>query len=425
MSEKQASAPFGPFERMLAMRYIRAKRKHGGVALISVISFVGITLAVAALIVIMSVMSGFRETLLNRLLGLSGHVFIDTRGAGPAMLDEIERRALATSGVRSAIRLIQAQALVSSANGTTGVIVRAIRPQDLASMEAVAQSLAPSGGVKAFGDPEEPTILLGSRLALSLNAFEGDVVTLLSPDGAETPFGTLPRQAEYRVGGTFTIGAAEYDQALVIMPLEQAQLFFSRGEGVDQLELRIADPADPLPVKKALRDKVGPDLVITDWRDQFQSLVTALVVERNMMRIVFLIVVGLTMFNIVTGLIMLVKNKTRNIAILRTIGATQGSILRVFIMSGATIGVMGALGGVVLGVLVCLNISTVQSVLEFITQTRIFDPEVYSLSRLPAKLDWGEVALVSISSFVMAFLATLPPAWWASRMDPVEALRYE
>jgi lipoprotein-releasing system permease protein len=235
----------------------------------------------------------------------------------------------------------------------------------------------------------------------------------------------VPRRNSFTVGARFSVGAAEYDATLVFMPLDQAQVFFGRAESIDRLELRIADPTEPLPVKKALRAALGPDLVITDWKDLHQSLVTALIVERNMMRIILMVLVAITALNIITGLVMLVKNKGRDIAILRTMGATKGAVLRIFFMAGAAVGVLGTAAGLILGVLMCLNIGPIQQAIEFVTQTRIFDPEVYSLSRLPAKLDWGEVSLVTAWALFMSFIATLPPAWRASRLDPVEALRYE
>ena len=423
--DRGAAPPFGKFERQIAGRYLRARRQHGGVALVSIISFVGIMLAVMALIVVMSIMNGFRETLLSRILGVSGHVYIDVRGVPPDTVAEIVRRSARVTGVTHVARLIDGQALASVEGGAAGVYVRGISREDLQSLTIVSKQLAPGDSLNGFDDIDDPKLLLGSRLASSLGAFEGDTLTLLSPNGAATPFGVVPRRKSFTVGALFSVGAAEYDSTLVFMPLDQAQVFFGRGESVDRLELRIADPADPAPVKKALRTSLGPDLVITDWKDLHQSLVTALIVERNMMRIILMVLVAITALNIITGLVMLVKNKGRDIAILRTMGATQGSVLRIFFMAGASVGVLGTAAGLVLGVLMCLNIGPIQQAIEFVTQTRIFDPEVYSLSRLPAKLDWGEVSLVTAWALFMSFIATLPPAWRASRLDPVEALRYE
>lgn len=424
MVRNGSAPPLGAFERQIAGRYLRARRQHGGVALVSIISFVGITLAVTALIVVMSIMNGFRETLLSRILGVSGHVYVDVRGLPASTIDEIVARAAGVSGVTHVARLIDGQALASVEGGAAGVYVRGISREDLDALGIVSAQLAPAA-LAGFDDIDDPKLLLGARLAANLATFEGDALTLLSPNGAATPFGVVPRKRTFTVGSTFSVGAAEFDSALVFMPLDEAQVFFGRGEGVDRLELRVADPSDPAPVKRALRDAIGPDLIITDWKDLHQSLVTALIVERNMMRIVLMILVAITALNIITGLVMLVKNKGRDIAILRTMGATRGAVLRIFFMAGASVGVLGTIAGLVVGVLMCLNIGAIQGAIEFVTRTQIFNPEVYSLSRLPAKLDWGEVALVTGWALFMSFVATLPPAWRASQLDPVEALRYE
>lgn len=426
MSAKTSAPPFGAFERTLAFRYLSAKRKDRGVALISVISFVGVMLAVTALIVVMSIMNGFRETLLSRILGVSGHVYVDVRGRYPEEVSSFIDRTRATKGVTHVAPMIDGQALANVEDGgASGVYVRGVRENDLKSLTIVSKQMALGSSLDAFDDPDDPKILIGSRLASQLGAFEGDTVTLLSPNGSATPFGMVPRRKSFTVAGLFTVGAAEFDATLIFMPLDQAQLFFGRGVSVDRLEVRIDNPAEPLAVKQALRASLPPDVIISDWKDLHQSLVTALIVERNMMRLVLMILVAITAINIIAGLVMLVKTKGRDIAILRTMGATRGAIMRVFFMSGAAVGVLGTLVGLALGIVMCLNIGPIQAGIEFVTRTQIFNPEVYSLSRLPAKLDWGEIGIVVAWGLFMSFIATLWPAWRASRLDPVEALRYE
>ncbi len=417
------SPPFGLFERSLAARYLRAKRQHGGVAMISIISFIGIMLAVAVLIVTMSVMNGFRETLLSRILGVSGHVYVDVQGLPPPERDRLARLAAEVPGVISVAPVIDDQALAVAEGRSSGVFVRGIRRQDLQRLTMVSQTIR--GSLDAFQGVDDPTILIGERLAQRLRIAEGMGVTLLSPQGSYTPFGYSPRSKSFIVGGLFSVGMAEADSGIVYMPLEQAQILFNRGEGVDRLELRVQNPDATLPIMLELRQKLGPDVLLFDWRAERESLVGALVVERNVMRLILMMIVAIATLNIASGLVMLVKNKNRDIAILRTMGATQGAILRIFFMSGAAIGVLGTLAGLIIGVGFCLNIGPIQDAIQTITGFDLFPGDVYSLEQLPASVEWHEVWLVTGFTLLMSFVATLPMAWRASRLDPVEALRYE
>lgn len=420
-----SSKPFGLFERMLAGRYLRAKRQHGGVALISVISVVAIALAVTALIITMSVMNGFRETLLSRILGVNGHVYVDVANQ-PA--DEIARLAEAardTPGVIHVTPLINAQALATSDGMSAGVIVRGIPREQLEQLPIVMNSIR--GGADAlagFEGVESPTILIGDRLAASLGVREGMAISILSPQGAATPFGLTPRRKSFLIGGVFSVGMAEFDSALIYMPIEQAQILFSR-YSPDELEIRIENPDRTMPAMMELRSRLGPDVTIYDWRARSQGLADALVVERNVMRLILMILVAIAALNIVTGLIMLVKNKSRDIAILRTMGATKGAIVRVFFMASASLGVIGLTLGLLAGVGFCLNIELIQNTIEQVTGFDPFPGTVYSLETLPARVEWGEVALISIFTVLVTFGATLVTSWWAARFDPVEALRYE
>jgi lipoprotein-releasing system permease protein len=426
MTPETASRPFGSFERMMASRYLRAKKAQGGVALISIISFIGILLAVGVLIITMSVMNGFRETMISRILGANGHVYVEVSDKSPDERARLIKLAKATPGVTHVAEMIQGQVLASANGQATGALVRGITAKDLADMPIVANNIV-AGSLKSFkvGEDGVVPIAMGYRLAAALGADVGSGITLISPEGAATPFGMTPRSKGYPVGSTFNLGMSEYDSALVYMPLEEAQLFFDRGDKVDRLELRVVDPDKTQDVMRALRTKLGSDVLITDWVGQNASLVTALVVERNVMRLILLMIVAIATMNIISGLIMLVKNKGRDIAILRTMGATRGAIMRIFFLSGATIGALGTLAGLAFGILFCTFIGPIQDFVSWAFHVNIFNAEVYSLSRIPAKVEWAEVFGIGAFALLFSFIATLPPSFRASRLDPVEALRYE
>ncbi len=420
------SAPFGLFERMLAGRYLRARRAHGGVALISVISVVAITLAVMALIITMSVMNGFRETLLSRILGVNGHVYVDVRNLPGSEIERLASLARDAPDVLHVAATINAQALATSPDGlAAGVVVRGMRREDLQVLPIVANSIRSGGGFQNFEGIESPSILVGDRLAASLGAAENMAISILSPQGAATPFGLTPRRKSFLIGGVFSVGMAEFDSALIYMPIEQARILFSRGDGADELEIRIRNPDRTVAAMMELRSRLGPDVTIYDWRAKSQGLSDALVVERNVMRLILMILVTIAALNIVTGLIMLVKNKSRDIAILRTMGATKGAIMRVFFMASASLGIIGLTLGLVLGIGFCLNIEAIQNFIQATTGFDVFPGTVYSLETLPARVEWSEVLGISVFTVLITFVATLVTSWWASRFDPVEALRYE
>lgn len=417
--------PFGLFERMLAGRYLSAKRQYGGVALISVISVVAIALAVMALIITMSVMNGFRETLLSRILGVNGHVYIDTRNMPGPEIDRLAQLVRQTPDVIHVTPTINAQALASSDGLAAGVIVRGIPRAQLQGLPIVAGSIRPGGGLEGFEGIESPTILIGDRLAASLGVVEGMAISVLSPQGAVTPFGLTPRRKSFLIGGVFSVGMAEFDSGLIYMPLEQAQILFGRGDGADELEIRIRDPDRTLPMMMELRSRLGPNVTIYNWEAKSQGLSDALVVERNVMRLILMILVAIAALNIVTGLIMLVKNKSRDIAILRTMGATKGAIMRIFFMASASLGLIGLMFGLLAGIGFCLNIELIQNFIQSVTGFDLFPGTVYSLETLPAKVEWGEVALISLFTILVTFASTFLTSAWAARFDPVEALRYE
>ncbi len=418
---------FSAWEIGLALRYLRAKRKEGGVATIAIISFVGIMLAVAVLISVMSIMAGFRNELLDRMLSFNGHMYVQGEVLGAFDRDEVLERLRTVPGVVSVSPLTENQGLIRAGGQTTGAYVRGLRPEDLDTMSYVSSSMSAeakaSFGRCAYGGDN---VLIGQALADSLGLRVGDPIQIYSPTGADSAFGNLGGlEKTYIVGGTYTSGAADYDRAFIFMPLEQAQLFFGK-EGVwDVIEIKVDDPDRVQDYLDPVATAAGPGAFVQDWRDRLAAFWGALRVERVAMSIILGLVVAIAAMNIISGIVMLVKNKGRDIAILRTIGASPSSILRVFFMAGATIGVAGTLAGLALGLLFCLNIGAIQHFLEAITGVQLFNADVYMLDAIPAEVDPVDVFWVAVWSLVMSCVASLPPSWSASRIDPVEALRYE
>ncbi len=430
MADPNPPAPAGPFsawERAIAFRYLRARRKQGGVALVSAISFFGVMAAVAVLIIVMSVMNGFRSELLGRILGFNGHLYVS--GAmlqDPAKVDQALARIRNIKGVTQAIPMVEAEAMVVGQGQITGAIVRGVRPEDLRRMTLVAHNIRP-GSMQGFGEGDYggDIILVGSRLAAQVDVRPGDPLTLVSPSSGATAFGSNPTSKAYTVGGLFSVDMAQYDQTYIYMPITQAQVFFGRDQGVDVIEVKVADPDNAADLRPQVAAAAGPDAVVTTWQDKNQSFFNALQVERNVMRLILLLIVLVAALNIISGLWMLVKNKGRDIAILRSMGAGQGAILRIFFMSGAAIGVLGTIAGFVVGALFCIYIKQIQGFVQWISGSDVFNADVYFLSHIPAKIDWLEVTGIMVAALAMSFLAVLFPAWRASRIDPVEALRYE
>jgi len=419
-------APFGVWERAVAGRYLRAKRKQGGVGLISVISFVGILLAVFALITVMSVMNGFRSELLGRMLGFNGHAYVTGMVLNSPDRNQAVQRLRAIPGVTRVTPMIQGQVMAMGPAQITGAIVRGVSPADLKGIDIIAGNIK-RGSLDGFGQGEYggDLVLVGDRMAAALGVAPGDPITLISPSGASTAFGQSVNQKDYTVGGVFSVGMSEFDQAFIYMPLDQAQLFFGRDGSVDKIEIMMRDPDLAIGLKPKLAAAAGPGSSAFDWTQENKSFFDALMIERNVMRLILMIIVAIAAMNIISGLVMLVKNKGRDIGILRTMGAGQGAILRIFFMSGAAVGVAGTLAGLLLGVLFCSNIGGIQRFVEWATGANVFNADIYFLTHIPAKIEWREVGIITGWSLLMSFVATLPPAWRASRLDPVEALRYE
>jgi lipoprotein-releasing system permease protein len=420
------AGPFGTWERTVAWRYLRNKRKNGGAAVITIISFSAVMLAVFVLITVMSVMNGFRAELLGRLLGFNGHVYAQGPLLNGPDRDGVITRIKAVHGVTQAAPMVEAQAMVIGPSQVSGAIVRGVTPADLRGMKMISTNIK-RGSLAGFGDGEYggDIVLIGDRMARNLGLSVGDAITLISPSGPATAFGTSTREKDYTVGGIFSVGMSQFDESFVYMALPQAQLFFGRDTSIDYVEIKVADPDKAKDIKPIIEQASGPGAFVQDWMDKNSSYFNALQVERKVMRLILFSVVALATLNIISALVMLVKNKSRDIAILRTMGASQGAILRIFVMAGAMIGLAGTLLGLLLGVLFCANITAIQNFVEWVTGTAVFSADIYFLAHIPAKIDWTEVGVIVAITTLLSILAALLPAIWASRIDPVEALRYE
>jgi lipoprotein-releasing system permease protein len=418
----KATRPFAPFEWMLALRYLRAKRSTGLISVVSLLSLIGIMIGVAALIIVMAVMNGFRHELLSRILGVQGHAVVQSIGGPLVQFDAVAARIRQVPGVLRVTPIVDGQLMATSEGVTSGVYVRGMREPDLKSFTIVSKTLTP-GALDRFHGGD--AVIIGARLAERMRLFPGAKITLIAPRGDVTPFGTTPRIKTYTVAGIFKIGMSEYDMTFVFMPLDEAQLFFNMEGSVSGLETMVADPDGIDSMVDPIARAIGPEARVLTWHDRDSTFFDAVMIERNVMALILSLIVVVAALNIISGLYMLVKEKSADIAILRTMGATRGAIMRIFIIAGLSIGGIGTLLGFAIGVLFCANIEAIRQFLSSLTGTVLFNPEIYFLSKMPAEMDAGEVTVVVIVSLTLSFLATLYPAWRAARLDPVEALRYE
>jgi lipoprotein-releasing system permease protein len=411
---------FDAFERMVAFRYLRARRKEGFISVIAGFSLLGIGLGVATLIVVMAVMNGFRQELLSRILGINGHMGV--YGAGPALtdFDPLAEAIRKLPGVVRAIPTVEGQVMATTQAGASGAIVRGVRPDDLLARDIIRKGMTGSAEQFRAGD----SVLIGYRLAEKLGLRVGDTITLISPKGNATAFGTVPRMRGYTVAGTFNIGMFEYDSGFVFMPLDAAQTYFKLPGAVTQIEVFVDNP-DMVPSLRGDIYRLAGNARIYDWQQANASFFNAIQVERNVMFLILTLIILVAAFNIISSLIMLVKDKGRDIAILRTMGATRGMVMRIFFLSGASVGLVGTVFGTILGVSFATNIEAIRQFIQSIIGRELFAAEIYFLTQLPAKVDPGEVVAVVLMALGLSFAATIYPSWRAANLDPVEALRYE
>ena len=414
---------FKPVERLLAFRYLRARREEGFISVIAWFSFAGITLGVATLIIVMSVMNGFRTELINRILGLNGHIGVFSATSEP--LTDYNRVALKLAelpNVIAATPQVQGQVMASSARAQTGAVVRGVSWSDLAARKPLWDSLSQQA-IAAFRDDKH--ILIGETMAFRLGLKIGDKMTLLSASGRTTAFGSIPSKRTFTIGGLFKVGMHEYDNSFIFMPLSEAQSFFHLPEAVSGIEVYSDAPIKIELLRRAIAINLGGEYRQFDWQERNKSFLNALNVERNVMFIILTLIILVAAFNIVSSMIMLVRSKNADIAVLRSMGASSGMVMRVFLITGASIGVIGTFVGAIVGLLFCWQIDAIKRFIEGLSGAELFSAEIYYLSKLPAIIDPSEVLTVVVMAFVLSLVASLYPAWRASHIAPAEVLRYE
>lgn len=420
--EPSGARPFARFEWMLALRYLRARRSGFLPSVIAGISFLAIMVAVATLIVVMSVMNGFHLELMNKIIGVNGHLFLQASGKPLENYDDLISRLEKVRGMKFVLPMVEGAAGVSSPSQQTGALVRGVREKDIKRLPGIGSNVK-FGTLDGFDASEG--VAIGQRMADNLNVRIGDRISILTARGEATPFGMTPRIKAYPVVAIFQIGVSEFDNIFVYMPIEEAQTFFNREGQATVLEGFVEDPDRMDEIRARIEREIAEPLLMIDWRQRNQSFFEALRVERTVMFFILTLIVVVASLSIISGLTMLVKDKGRAIAILRTMGATSGAIMRVFLLTGITIGVAGTFAGFLLGLLIARNLETIRVFLNRILNINMFDPTYYFLSQLPSVIRFGDVMSVVLLSMALSILATVYPSWRAARLDPVDALRYE
>jgi lipoprotein-releasing system permease protein len=417
-----ASRPFGAFEWMVALRYLRARRTKGSISVIAGFSFAGIVLGVAALIVVMAVMNGFRLDLMDKIIGLNGHMFL--QGVETPLTDyaAVTERVSKVPGVKLVFPIVEGQVFASSPYGQSGGLARGILEKDLKRLPGVAANVT-QGTLDGFDGGQG--VAVGAKLAEHLSLRVGDQITLITPHGAQTALGVTPRLKAYTVAAIFKVGMANFDGSFIFMPLSEAQAFFNFDDQANVIEVYVDDPDHIERLKPAISAAEGRPMIDTDWRETNRTFFDVLAVEASVMFVILSLIVLVAALNIISGLIMLVQDKARAVAVLRTMGATRGAIQRIFLITGAAIGVSGTFVGLILGLIVAHNVEPLRKFLSWVTGVNLFPAEVYNLPGLPSRIEATDVISVVAMALVLSLLATIYPSWRAARLDPVEALRYE
>lgn len=417
---------FSALEFKIAMRYLRSKRKEGFISVIAIFSFVGITLGVATLIIVMSVMNGFREELIDRILGINAHITLYDRSGKIYDYEEIVKEIAKINGIKTVNPLIEEQVMMNTPHNSVGGLVKAIDANDLKNKELIAENLL-NVNLEEFKGKDG--VIVGVDLADSLEVRKGDKIKLISSETNSTILGSIPRIKTYTVAGFFNSGMNEYDSTTIFMPIEAAQLHFRYKNSVSAIEVRVNDVEKVneifLEVSYLLQEMGHDNIALVDWEKANSSFIGALKVERNVMFIILTLIILVAAFNIISSLIMLVNDKNKNIALFRTMGATKGMIMRIFFICGSAVGVFGTICGSLVGILFATNIESIKKFLEGVFDTQLFDPTIYFLSQLPAKIMIGDITLVISMALVISFLATLYPSYKATKTNPAEILRYE